>query len=184
MRARKVDSNHKETWLPVPGWRELYEVSDLGRVRSTPRMSSNGRREYGGNILTPTIVRGYQTITLCDKMHLKKTHTITVHRLVMLAFVGQRPDMMQTRHLDGNRQNNALSNLQFGTAVENCADTSRHGRQVRGSKHPLAKLTVKDVTHMRVLSLLGHSYAEIGELFKVSATHAARVVKREVWRHV
>ena len=42
-----------ERWLPVPGWEGLYEVSDLGRVRSLPRPRRPKMRTYGGKLLTP-----------------------------------------------------------------------------------------------------------------------------------
>ena len=54
-----------------------------------------------------------------------------VHQLVLLAFVGPMPEGQLTRHLDGNPQNNVLSNLRYGTALENSQDAVRHGRKRR-----------------------------------------------------
>jgi len=58
-----------------------------------------------------------------------------VHALVLLAFVGPCPEGQETRHLDGSRDNNVLSNLAYGTHLENEADKERHGRRPRGEKH-------------------------------------------------
>lgn len=105
-----------ESWLPVPGYEGHYEVSDLGRVKSHKRSSPR--------ILKPGIsTGGYPLVTLC----LNGRATWLVHRLVMRAFVGAQPQGMETRHLDGNPTNNALSNLAYGSGSENQQDRLRHG---------------------------------------------------------
>lgn len=58
-----------------------------------------------------------------------------VHVLVLAAFVGPRPDGLEVRHIDGNPENNRLSNLEYGTSSENSLDQVRHGR------HAYAKRT-------------------------------------------
>jgi len=56
---------------------------------------------------------------------------------------------MEVLHSDGTRDNNALSNLRYGTHAENCEDTARHGRAHRGAKHHMTKLTEADVLNIR-----------------------------------
>lgn len=110
-----------ERWLPIPGYEGIYDVSDLGRVRSwapwrdtpVPRQ----RRFY----VRPT---GHLAINLCNNGDDK---SVTVHRLVMLAFVGPKPNGLETRHLDGDPTNNRLTNLVYGTHSENMYDRVRHG---------------------------------------------------------
>jgi hypothetical protein len=113
-----------ERWLALsdfPG----YEISSLGRVLSW--------RPWSGHpvprLLTPVRTKdGYLTVHLHrDGQSLAP---IRIHRLVLAAFVGPCPDGMQTRHLDGDRTNNALPNLRYGTAVENAQDQRRHGTRV------------------------------------------------------
>ena len=116
-----------ETWKPVPGYEGLYEVSSHGRVKSLPRTTTRGgimKLQHGN-------ARGYHSVGLykCD---VRTPHY--VHHLVLLAFVGPRPDGLEVRHLDGNDLNNTLSNLVYGTSAENKADTKRHGRQYLGSR--------------------------------------------------
>lgn len=103
-----------ERWLPVPG-SEGYEVSDQGRVR-------NART---GRLLAGHSDRGYR------RVNLGAARRARVHELVLLAFVGPRPEGL---HGDGDRANNALANLRWGTRAENCADTVRHGRSTRGDR--------------------------------------------------
>lgn len=56
-----------------------------------------------------------------------KQKTVRVHQLVAEAFIGTCPKGMQARHLDGNRMNPCLSNLEYGTATQNEADKKQHG---------------------------------------------------------
>lgn len=83
--------------------------------------------------------RGYKLVVLRSGV---VKRTLSVHRLVLVAFVGPRPDGCQARHLDGNKDNNSLSNLRWGTAKENCADKERHGRALIGERNHQAKLTL------------------------------------------
>ena len=77
---------------------------------------------------------GYYRVTL-HKNDGSKGDQFYVHHLVLLAFVGERPEAggEHIRHLDGNRTNNHLTNLKYGTALENVHDTMSHGK-AKGSK--------------------------------------------------
>ena len=117
-----------EAWRPVVGWEGLYEVSDLGRVRSLDRSftRTNGW-EYTrkGQILSPGRIKsGHLTVRLCNRMD-ARSHA--VHRLVMAAFVGRCPDGHEVCHRDGNHKNNTLPNLYYGTRSDNMHDQVRHG---------------------------------------------------------
>lgn len=83
--------------------------------------------------LIPTVIDGYHRIQL--RTSDSKVKYRYAHQLVLLAFVGPRPTDGHTRHLDGDRGNNNLSNLCYGTAAENVADTKRHGRIKSGVDH-------------------------------------------------
>jgi hypothetical protein len=112
-----------EIWQPIPGYDGAYEASDQGRIRS------NQRRP--GALMRPSLNRGYEYVGLCRDGIPK---TIPVHRLVALTFHGPLPHGMETRHLDGNRRNNAASNLAYGTAPENRVDSVLHGTHNNASK--------------------------------------------------
>lgn len=73
-----------------------------------------------------------------------------VHRLVLRAFVGEPVGGQLARHLDGNPENNRVSNLAWGTPADNGEDAARHGSQ-RGSSNPRSKLTEQDVYAIRAL---------------------------------
>lgn len=114
-----------EEWRPVPEYEDAYMVSSLGRVWSRPRFKARG------GLLSPRLSGGYPAITLSRRSRYRTTH---VHRLVMAAFVGPLPEGMQTRHLDGNPENNRLDNLAYGTVSENMRDRLRHGTDPQANK--------------------------------------------------
>ena len=118
----------RERWMPVVGYEGLYEVSDLGGVRSLPRLDRKGRRVKGGLMRTPRHQFGYPMVML--KVD-GKAKTRTVHSMILEAFVGPRPEGHHARHLDGNPENSTLSNLAWGTRSENQQDMARHGRAGR-----------------------------------------------------
>ena len=111
--------------------------------------------------------------------------TMGVHRAVLLAFVGECPDGMQCLHGDGNRHNNRLQNLRWGTPKENCEDRQRHGTQAKGETQHLAKLSDDSVAEVRRLFATGRfSKAELGRRFGVSPNAIRLVVTGQTWRHV
>ena len=111
---------------PIP-FAPRYLVSDDGRVSS----------EKCGRYLKPWLHRGYPCVSLCIDgvvMHL------LVHRLVLLSFVGSPPTPQhETRHLDGNPGNPALTNLVWGTHAENMQDTLRHGTHIKFKPEKFAR---------------------------------------------
>lgn len=119
-----------EEWRPVSGFEDKYEVSDQGRVRSIPRVQVDklGRQlRFRGGILKPAW-KGpmrYASVHLGDG----SGHTVQryVHHLVLETFVGPRPPGHVSRHLNGQHDDNSLSNLGWGTQQENIADKFRHG---------------------------------------------------------
>jgi hypothetical protein len=124
-----------ERWLPVVGYEGWYEVSDLGRVRRIkPEKATKP-----GRFLTPyTNKHGYVMHGLSKEGKLQQ---IQLHRLILTAFIGPRPEGYQARHLNGDKLDNRLENLAWGTPAENQRDVDTHGRRRRGEQHPNSKLT-------------------------------------------
>lgn len=123
-----IGTRATEQWLALPGYEGRYEVSDLGRVRSLTRAvtNSNGYTQtLAGRILKGGYIgAGYPGVSLTvDRT--QRTHT--VHSLVLLAFVGPKPDGMEIRHLSGDKTDNRLINLAYGTRSENMRDSITHG---------------------------------------------------------
>ena len=120
----------KLEWRPVLGYEGFYEVSSDGQVRSVTRQVPYGRHGctiYKGRPLkTFSSKNGYKCVKLALRCN---TKTAYVHELVLRAFVGPRPvieERSEIRHLDGNKNNNSLANLKYGTIKENAEDRKRH----------------------------------------------------------
>lgn len=99
------DENLPEIWKPIAALDNLYEVSNHGRVRSKPRLETKGK------ILKFVLVAGQYVrarITYQGKMHF-----FYVHVLVAEHFIGSRPDGMYPAHIDGDKTNNRVDNLQY-----------------------------------------------------------------------
>lgn len=121
-----------EQWRPVVGYEGLYEVSDHGNVRSLDRWTtgpSGVRRRRSGKPMKKNLTSSnrYPMVQLCRNGTVRG---IGVHRLVAMAFLGvpDNADELHVCHYDGDRQNNHISNLRWGTPTDNFHDMQRHGR--------------------------------------------------------
>lgn len=114
-----------ENWLPIPGFEGVYEVSDLGRVKSLARAGGDGRTLKTRILRGRAQASGHLSIGL--GLPGGQRRNALVHRLVLTAFVGPPPDGMHALHGDGNPANNSLENLRWGTPSENSLDAVRHG---------------------------------------------------------
>ncbi len=173
-----------EQWRPIPKWEGLYQVSDHGRVRSLPRVRKDRagkvRRWPGKQLALVRDGNGYLRVNLSD---LGRREARCVHGLVAEAFIGSRPESMEVCHNDGNRDNNALSNLRYGTALENQRDRRAHGTDPTGSRNGRSKLTDLDVERIRTLSGK-RPIRNLASEFGVSESQIRRVQRGEFWRHV
>lgn len=141
-----------EFWKPCVGYAN-YEVSTYGNVRSIDHSKWNGPVGFGfhkGRVLKPGIgSHGYPNVQL------GKGKVRTVHSLVLETFIGPRPLGMESRHLDGNRLNARLENLEWNTPKQNGRDKITHGTAKMGGIKAAA-------TQKRLLKMSGmFSVAEI-----------------------
>ena len=130
--------------------------------------------------LTPILRDGYRTVNL-PKQGSKVIRRI--HRLVLEAFRGPQPFGCIACHLDGDRTNNDLSNLYWGTHQSNSDDAIRHGTKARGEALK-AKLTETDVIKIRESRADGVSLRCIAEQFGVSQSNVRAIVEGRTWRHL
>jgi hypothetical protein len=136
-----------EIWKPVLGYEGLYEVSNLGNVRSLDRLCEgrDGRLEihWGKQLKPQTLYNGYLEVYLSDRTRGRNRKHRTVHSLVAEAFHGPRAGNQDIMHLDGNRANNRADNLCYGTRSENLVQTYQYGGRIANGK--LTKEQASDV---------------------------------------
>jgi len=113
-----------------------------------------------------------------------RTRAFMVHCLVLEAFSGPCPPGLQCRHLDGNRKNNRITNLKWGTPQENADDRAIHGTNLVGSDNPTALLSEVDIPVIFYQYAQGMTMLEIAAEFGVSFTVIRNVLERKNWRHI
>ena len=118
-----------DIWKDIKGYEGIYQVSSIGQVRSVVRQVSNGHgmTEHPERLLKPnTLAKGYYQVTLYKD---NKRKSFQVHRLVAQAFVDNPNNMPQVNHINGNKQDNTFSNLEWCDNSENQKHAWRIGLQ-------------------------------------------------------
>lgn len=173
-------------WKEIPGCEGAYAVSDDGRVQSLERwvIGGKGKRQHvPTRILKPARDSdGYCVVSI--KFNNKTNRLMKVHRLVLLVFKGE--DSRICCHKDGNPENNHLSNLRYGTPLDNANDRTLHGRKVGalGEANGVAKLTEDAVRRIRSLLDEGFSHQKVADLFGVCNESIRKIARGLTWKHV
>lgn len=145
----------QEEWKPVVGFEGLYSVSNLGRVRSEERRKINplcGTSLVKEKILALQTVYGYKKVLLT--LNGVPNHK-RVHRLVAEAFIPNPENKPQVNHIDNDRGNNKVDNLEWVTNKENSLHAHKQGR--------LYTLDPEIINKAKVLVEQGVNYTEIAE---------------------
>lgn len=169
----------REEWRDVVGYEGAYQVSSRGRVRTLAQVS--------GNRHLPTRILAPQDLVRYPKVVLKRGGKPTmryIHRLVLEAFSGPCPPNYEARHLDGNRLNNCIKNLAWGTRKANQADRIHHGTACRGESHHHTTLSAGQVRRIRRRLSQGSADRDLATEFNVSTSVVGRIRRRESWRHL
>lgn len=153
-----------ERWWPVVGF-DGYEVSELGSVRR----SKPGRRTYAGRLMTPVKLKiGY--LVVAPTLDGKNSHRY-VHDLVTRAFLGEKPHGFDVNHIDGDKTNNSVANLEYVSHRENMRHAARNGLI-----QPPRVTTEETDLAMRNRRLEGFSYSKLAAEFGVSTTTVWKVI--------
>lgn len=141
----------EEIWKDIAGYEGLYQVSNIGRIKSLPKKTYNPHCSHS---LTKTKIlkaskNNYGYITT----HFRKK-TIKVHRLVALAFIPNPNNKPKVNHKNGIKTDNRVENLEWCTQLENVIHGYETGLTVvpRGEKAYHAKLTNKQVLEIKELT--------------------------------
>ncbi len=171
-----------EKWKDIPGYKGLYQVSNLGRVKSFIHWNGTNIR-----ILKPgQDTHGYLVVNLYRQ---KKRRFTYIHKMVLETFVGLCPKGMECRHLNDNCRDNRLDNLRWGTRSENLLDRSRNGisntGNHKGSKNQMAKLVDGDIIEIRRLLTKEHlTQKEVGKIFGITSGAVSLIKCGKRWKHV
>lgn len=158
----------KETWKPVVGFEDAYEVSDMGRVRSKDRpvpCRGGATRIMRGRILAPSKRGDWGYASVC----LGKGNSRLVHNLVLLTFIGPWPfPEAEGRHLNLDGWDNRLTNLAWGTRQENMRDVMLAGGR---------KVTPAQVVAIREDRASGMTGPELADKYGIHFSYALKIAK-------
>lgn len=167
----------KETWKDIEGYEGLYQVSDLGRIKSL-NFNKTKRRK----LLKQACTYDYKHITL----FLNGKRTIyRVHRLVAVAFIENIGNKPEVNHIDGKKSNNKASNLEWCTSSENSMHAIKNKlSSTFGEGANFSKLKKSQVIRILEKHKSGERICDLAKYYKVSETSIINITKRRKWKHV
>jgi len=160
-----------ENWKDIEGYDGVYQVSNLGKVRSV--------RGDKVRMIRGTLDRGGYRFVFIKHKGLSKNHK--VHRLVASAFIPNNLNKPQVNHIDSDRSNNDINNLEWCTAKENMRHASRKGNEVwrQGFRRVLKK---NDVIKIIMLLKLGVAGEELARMFKTTPQNISMIRSKKRWK--
>lgn len=170
----------EEIWLPVVGAEDKYQVSNFGRIKALEvhKLRSDGKRYYRNErILEPHVNKGGYAVA-----PISIPGSSLVHRIVMDAFMPTNDTSLEVNHLDENKLNNRLDNLEWCTHKYNNNYGNKPARMhsVLVERKIGRKLTDEQVAQVRFLYECEHrGIRELGRMFNVSHSLILRVIKNQ-----
>lgn len=172
-----------EIWKNIMGFEGLYQISNLGRVKSLPKqcqVKSGCFRITKEKILKMQVNKnrgGYIEVVLYLD---KKPYTKKVHRLVAEAFL-EDIGLNEVNHIDGDKSNNVVSNIEYCTRSYNNQHAYDTGLKLKGENHCRAKLTEKEIIEIRELK--GKLYQkEIAKKYCISQANVSLIHNYINWK--
>jgi hypothetical protein len=171
-------------WRVVPGFDGWYDVSSLGDVRSwRTRAKLCHRSPEPRTLPTKNDAKGYRKVKLTHPVLGKVM--ISVHHLVLAAFVGPRPHGLVCDHINANRSDNRVANLRWVTTAENIAHAADLGRMnVRPGARAQSPLTEADITAIRRRRQAGETLRKLASAFGVVPATISRIALGQTWKDV
>lgn len=163
-----------EQWRDIPGYEGHFQVSDHGRVMNCyngmlVKQSLKGSKGYG-----------YPGVSLT---HNGTRKTFTTHRLVVLAFIGERPNGAEINHINGDKLDAHLANLEYVTHQQNMTHAADNNLMASGARHFKAVLTEQAVVEMRDLWNSGLvSLTEIAKRYNASKGVVWQALAQITWK--
>lgn len=165
-----------EEWRTVVNVTNDYQVSNLGRIKS---MNFNHTKK-------PRIMKqrkdkdGYLLVTLFNNC----PTSMKVHRLVAMAFISNPENKPQVNHIDGNKLNNCLKNLEWNTSKENVNHAVNNGLKIiHGEFNPKSVLKEKEVLEIRAIGKK-ISNAKLSKTYGVCTTTISAIKLNKTWKHI
>lgn len=164
----------QEIWVAVKGYEGLYKISNYGDIKSVRR----------GLVLTPVMISGgYYQVTLYNKGRRKNYR---IHRIVAEHFIPNVDNKPEVNHIDGDKSNDSVPNLEWVSSRENIIHAFDTGLRVSHGEHNnFHKLSNTDVLEVYDLAHSGlFKQSEIGAMYNVHKDTVSAIKRKKNWRHL
>jgi len=167
-----------EIWKDIKGYKGFYQVSNQGRVRSVDRVHKYLRqgkevtRRKKGIILSPaTNDSGYLHVLLSRE---NKKEFLSVHGLVAKAFIYKEEEELEVNHIDGNKKNNEVDNLEWVTHQENVIHAFQVIHRENLAKNRIVKALKENhsATVKEIADLVGVTH---GYVYRIKKTYNSNI---------
>jgi hypothetical protein len=162
------EQNNLEIWKPITGY-ENYEISSWGRVKNS-----------SGLFLKIQDRKGYKRIILLKK---SKHKSFLIHRLVAVNFIPNPKNLLEINHIDGNKQNNNVENLEWVSRYENMKHAEDNFLLAQGETHGNSKLTEIEVLEIRRIYKKGMG-TELAKKYNVARQTITSIIRKKLWKNI
>lgn len=181
--------NQIEIWKKIKELDGFYEISNLGRVKSMPRIINSSIQKCGFRISKEKIKpsqdngKGYKQLYAQVK---NKRKLFYIHRLVALAFIPNPENKPEVNHINGIKHDNRVENLEWVTNKENKIHAVKNNLIAQGEKYTASKLTDKDVLAIRRLYRMNPKFhkSNIAKKLGVRDTTIHNIITNKRWKHL
>ncbi len=175
----------EEIWKDIEGYEGLYQVSNLGRVKSL------GRSFIGKSGRQYLVVEKLRKVSYADNGYLvvglyrnSRGKTFYVHRLVSSAFLLNSENKGTVNHINGQKDDNRAENLEWATQAENIKHAIDNGlKDSIGERNGISKLTEQQVITIKY-GLTGLDQQKIAEMYNVTQTTVSKIRTGRNWKHI
>ncbi|MEG0848507.1 MAG: HNH endonuclease [Myroides sp.] len=184
-----MDNLSIEIWKEVEEFNNKYEISNLGNLRSKTRRINSSIQPCGYRISPSREIKSQDNGNSYKQFYVSvdaKRVMKYSHRLVAKYFIPNPNNLPEVNHIDGDKGNNSVSNLEWVTLQQNRDHASENGLMQRGEKHKLSKLSETQIIAIRRLFRINPQFNKLKTAKKLGVrdTTIHKIIKNQRWKHL